>query len=110
MSHEARLKELGLVLPPLPQPKGTYLPGVLHNDLLYLSGQGPVLEDGTLATGTVGTNVTVEQAHFHAFRTGLVLLAAARQNSRYTGQGGAGNQYPRHGQWRARICGAPESH
>lgn len=79
MSHEARLKELGLVLPPLPQPKGTYLPGVLHNDLLYLSGQGPVLEDGTLATGTVGTNVTVEQAHFHAFRTGLVLLAAARQ-------------------------------
>lgn len=79
MSHEDRLKQLGIVLPPLPQPKGTYQPGIIHNGLLYLSGQGPVLEDGSFAKGVVGVDVTVEQANFHARRTGLVLLAAARQ-------------------------------
>jgi enamine deaminase RidA (YjgF/YER057c/UK114 family) len=79
MSHEDRLKHLGIVLPPLPAPKGAYVPGVLHGGLLYLSGQGPLLEDGTLATGVVGADVTAEQAHMHAHRVGLVLLAAARQ-------------------------------
>jgi enamine deaminase RidA (YjgF/YER057c/UK114 family) len=79
MSHEDRLKQLGIVLPPLPQPVGTYQPGILHNGLLYLSGQGPLLEDGTLARGVVGKDITVEHANFYARRTGLVLLAAARQ-------------------------------
>jgi enamine deaminase RidA (YjgF/YER057c/UK114 family) len=79
MSHDARLKDLGIILPPMPQPKGTYQPGVVHGGLLYLAGQGPILADGTLATGIVGGGVTVGEAHFHARRTGLVLLAAARQ-------------------------------
>lgn len=78
MSHEARLKQLGILLPPPPQPRGSYVPGVIHGGLLYLSGQGPVLEDGTLATGQVGLGVTIEQANHHAFRTGLVLLSAAQ--------------------------------
>lgn len=78
MSHEARIRQLGIVLPPPPSPRGTYVPGVLHNDLLYLSGQGPILEDGSLATGIVGQDVTVDEAHQHARRTGLVLLSAAR--------------------------------
>jgi enamine deaminase RidA (YjgF/YER057c/UK114 family) len=79
MSPEAQMKRLGLVLPPPPQPKGTYQAGILHGGLLYLSGQGPVLEDGSLACGIVGQDVTVEQANFHARRTGMVLLAATRQ-------------------------------
>jgi enamine deaminase RidA (YjgF/YER057c/UK114 family) len=79
MSHEARLRALGIALPPLPAPKGTYRPGVIHGGLLYLSGQGPVMEDGAIATGIVGIGVSVEQACFHARRTGLALLSAARQ-------------------------------
>lgn len=76
---DVRLKELGLVLPPPPQPKGSYQPAVLHNGILYLAGQGPLLEDGTFARGQVGREVTVQEANFHALRTGLVLLSAARQ-------------------------------
>jgi enamine deaminase RidA (YjgF/YER057c/UK114 family) len=78
MSFEAQLGSLGMVLPPLPTPKGIYVPGVLHNGILYLSGQGPLLEDGTLATGIVGADVSLADAKFHARRTGMVLLAAAR--------------------------------
>lgn len=79
ISAEARLKELGIVLPELPAPIGNYLPGVLHGTTLYLSGQGPLMADGTLATGVVGTEVPVALAAEHARLTGLVLLAAARQ-------------------------------
>ncbi len=78
MNVDARLKQLGIILPELPTPKGTYVPGVLHNGVLYLSGQGPILENGELACGIVGKDFTLEQANGHARRTGLVLLAAAR--------------------------------
>jgi enamine deaminase RidA (YjgF/YER057c/UK114 family) len=78
MSAEARLKDLGIVLPDLPTPKGNYLPGTVHNGVMYLSGQGPVLENGELACGIVGRDFTLEQAKRHARRTGLVLLSAAR--------------------------------
>lgn len=78
MSIEARLASLGIVLPDLPAPGGLYVPGVLHSGILYLSGQGPILEDGNLAKGVVGQEVSLDDARFHARRTGMVLLSAAR--------------------------------
>ena len=41
MSAEARLKELGLVLPSVPTPLANYVPFRLAGNLLFLSGQGP---------------------------------------------------------------------
>lgn len=79
MSAEQRLKERGIILPELPSPAGTYVPANLHNGVLYLSGQGPLLEDGSFACGLVGRDFTVAEANQHARRTGLVLLAAARK-------------------------------
>lgn len=76
---EARLAGLGIALPALPPPIGNFLPGVVHGSLIFLSGQGPMLESGEYAKGVVGSDVTVEQARNHARRAGLVLLAAARQ-------------------------------
>jgi enamine deaminase RidA (YjgF/YER057c/UK114 family) len=78
MSIDEKLKSMNISLPTLPTPKGAYVPGVLHNGILYLSGQGPVLEDGTLAKGIVGKDVSLDDAKFHARRTGMVLLAAAQ--------------------------------
>jgi enamine deaminase RidA (YjgF/YER057c/UK114 family) len=75
---EARLAALELTLPPVPPPVGRFTAGRVEGGLLFLSGQGPLLEDGRLATGRVGESVTAEAARHHAFRTGLVLLAAAR--------------------------------
>jgi enamine deaminase RidA (YjgF/YER057c/UK114 family) len=78
MSFEQRLKERGIILPDAPTPRGTYVPGIVHHGVLYLSGQGPVLEDGDLACGVIGRDFTAEQGYHHARRTGLVLLAVAR--------------------------------
>lgn len=76
---ETRLAAMGLTLPEVPAAVGMFRLGKIEGRLLFLSGQGPILEDGRLATGKVGRDVTAEEARHHAMRTGLVLLAAARQ-------------------------------
>src|SRR6476469_9745312 len=78
MGAEQVLKERGIVLPDCPAPKGNYVPGLVHNGILYLSGQGPLMEDGQFATGLGGRDISVDQAYHHARATGLVLLAVAR--------------------------------
>ncbi len=77
MSAEQRLRDKGIILPDLPSPKGNYVPGLVHNGILYLSGQGPLLENGEFACGIVGTDFTLDEAYQHARRTGLVLLSVA---------------------------------
>ncbi|MBK8770088.1 MAG: RidA family protein [Rhizobiales bacterium] len=79
MSAEDRLKALNIFIPEAPSPKGNYVPAIEHNGLLYISGQGPLLENGDFARGIVGRDVSVEEAYQHARRTGLMLLACARQ-------------------------------
>lgn len=78
MSAEARLKELGIELPRPPKPVANYVPFRRAGSLLFLSGQGPRERDGTLLTGKVGSEVTVEEAYRRARLTGLGLLSAAR--------------------------------
>jgi enamine deaminase RidA (YjgF/YER057c/UK114 family) len=71
----ARLRELGLTLPPLPQPVATYVPFVRTGNLLFLSGQTPRRAEGGHFTGTVGREVTTEEAALHARQAGLQLIA-----------------------------------
>ena len=78
MSAEAKLSELKLALPSVPTPVANYVPFKRAGDIIYLSGQGPRKPDGSLYTGKVGRDVTVEQAYEHAKLIGLGLLAAAK--------------------------------
>lgn len=79
MSAEARLKELGIVLPSVASPVANYVPYRIVNNLLYLSGQGPRDENGKMLTGKVGAEVSVDEAYQRARRVGLGLLSAARE-------------------------------
>jgi enamine deaminase RidA (YjgF/YER057c/UK114 family) len=78
MTPEAKLQSMGLTLPELPKPMANYVPYKRDGSTLYLSGQGPRRSDGSMATGKVGRDVTVEQAYEHAKLVGLGLLAAAK--------------------------------
>lgn len=78
MTPEAKLAEMGLTLPQVPKPVANYVPFKINGNTLYLSGQGPRRNDGTMMTGKVGKDVTVEQAYEHAKLVGLGLLAAAK--------------------------------
>lgn len=75
MGAEARLKELGLELPPAPKPQGVYLPVVIAGNMAYVSGHGPLMVDGSLIIGRVGTEVTLEAGYNAARQTGLAILA-----------------------------------
>lgn len=78
MTAEARLKELGIVLPSLPKPVANYLPYRLVGNVLYLSGQGPRDDNGKQLTGKVGSEVSIEEAYRRARIVGLGLLSATR--------------------------------
>lgn len=75
MSAEAKLEELGITLPPPPPPGGVYKPLVVIGNLAYLSGHGPLQDDGTYMTGRVGDDVDLAGAQAAARQTGLSLLA-----------------------------------
>ena len=79
MSAEARLKQLGIVLPNVPAPVANYVPFRLAGNLLFLSGQGPRGPNGEALTGKVGAEVTIEEAYRRARLIGLQLLSATRQ-------------------------------
>ena len=78
MSAEARLKELGIVLPKVPAPVANYLPYRIAGNLLFLAGQGPRDENGNHLSGKVGADVSVEEGYKRARIIGLQLLSATR--------------------------------
>ena len=78
MSAEARLKELGLVLPVLPKPVANYLPYRLAGNLLFLAGQGPRDEKGASLAGKLGVDIDIEEGYRRARLVGLGLIAAMR--------------------------------
>ena len=78
MQIEARLAELGIVLPAPPAPSGNFVPYKLAGPFLYLSGQAPRDESGQRLTGIVPTAISVDEAYRRARLTGLQLLAVAQ--------------------------------
>jgi enamine deaminase RidA (YjgF/YER057c/UK114 family) len=78
MTAEARLKELGIVLPALAKPVANYLPYRLAGNLLFLSGQGPRDERGETLNGKLGADISIEEGYRRARLVGLGLLAAMR--------------------------------
>ena len=76
MSALTRLKELGLELPAVVPPVAAYLPAVRTGDLVYTSGQLPMVEGAMAHTGLVGGPVTAEQAKELAAICALNGLAA----------------------------------
>lgn len=61
MSYEAKLKELGVMLPDPPKPVANYVPVVRVGDLLFLSGVLPSRDGQLVMTGKLGGNLTIEQ-------------------------------------------------
>ena len=78
MQIEARLKEMGIALPPAVTPVANYVPAVRTGNLIFLSGHGPFKEDGSLITGKVGADLTVEQGYETARRVAIGLLGSLK--------------------------------
>ncbi len=80
MSVSGRLLELGIELPSVVPPVAAYVPAVVHGDLVYTSGQLPMVDGALPATGKVGEGddlVAASDAQTMARRSALNALAAA---------------------------------
>ncbi|MFT4051287.1 MAG: RidA family protein [Microbacterium sp.] len=80
MSVSARLAELGIELPAVVPPVAAYIPATVHGDLVYTSGQLPMIAGALPATGKVGDGeglVSAADAKEYARQSALNALAAA---------------------------------
>jgi enamine deaminase RidA (YjgF/YER057c/UK114 family) len=72
---EERLAELGIILPPAPQPVASYIPVKVVGDLAWVAGQIPMQDGAVTVAGKVGGEVTIDDANAGARRCALQALA-----------------------------------
>ena len=75
---EARVRELGLTLPPAPKPVAKYKTALQVGNMLYVSGHGPLKPDSKMIQGRVGADLTPEQGKEAARVVGLAILSTVR--------------------------------
>ena len=72
---QKRIEALGLILPPAPKPMGVYRPLLVVGKYLYVSGQGPILNNRGLITGKVGQTMDKDEGKNAARQVGLTMLS-----------------------------------
>jgi enamine deaminase RidA (YjgF/YER057c/UK114 family) len=76
---QARLQQLGLVLPALPAVGGNYLPAKTVGNIVYLAGVISTNSEGVI-TGTVGIDRTIEEGYAAARACALTQLAVLQRH------------------------------
>lgn len=72
----ANLKKLNIELPTLSKPLANYVHTVRTGNLVYTAGKGSANPDGSLYTGKLGDDLTIEQGQEAARLAGIRLLAS----------------------------------
>ncbi|MFN8670708.1 MAG: RidA family protein [Candidatus Sericytochromatia bacterium] len=62
MNIETKLKDLGIELPSAPTPAGSYVPAVTAGNMVFVSGQLPMVNGELKYTGKVGKDLSLEEA------------------------------------------------
>jgi len=75
---EERLSALGHTVPDVAPPVAVYVPAVQTGNLVYTSGQLPLVSGVLMGTGKVGAEVSPEQAAQMATQCALNAIAAIR--------------------------------
>lgn len=77
---ERRLEELGIRLPAVPTPLGTYVETVQTGNLLFFSGMLPVVDHKPKYVGRLGKELATEAGRDAAYTSALGILATAKQH------------------------------
>lgn len=78
MSIDARLAELGIVIPALAKPAGAYVPFAVTGNLVFTAGQLPFTDGALPATGKLGAQISPEDGKAYARTAALNALAAVQ--------------------------------
>tara|TARA_B100001057_G_scaffold491988_1_gene583417 strand:- start:537 stop:998 length:462 start_codon:yes stop_codon:yes gene_type:complete len=79
MSFEENIKKLGLKLPEAADPVGSYLATRISGNLLFISGQISMDENGKLIKGKLGKELTTSNGYEAAKRCALSIISQARK-------------------------------
>ncbi|MEU4572539.1 RidA family protein [Nonomuraea sp. ATR24] len=78
MSPEQKIEELGLTLPEVVAPLAAYVPTVRTGQLVYTSGQVPMVEGKLHQTGKLGVDLGVDEGREQARICALNAVAALK--------------------------------
>jgi len=78
MDFENKIKELNINLPEAKPPVGSYVATKIVGNLLYISGQISIAENGELIKGKVGKDLSVDDGYKAAERCGLSIISQAK--------------------------------
>ena len=76
---EQNLAKKGLTLPSAMAVAGNYLPYIIVDSMVFISGQISADAEGELITGKLGDDLTVEQGYRAAKRCSLAILSQLKQ-------------------------------
>jgi enamine deaminase RidA (YjgF/YER057c/UK114 family) len=75
---ELKLEELGITLSTPSSPVANYVNTVLTGNLLYISGKGPLQDNGEYIKGKVGEDLTIEEGYNAARVTAINLISTLK--------------------------------
>ena len=78
MSFEKKIQELKIKLPEAKPPVGSYVATKITGNLLFISGQISISENGELIKGKIGKDLSTEQGYDAAKRCGLSIVAQVK--------------------------------
>ena len=78
MDAEKKIQELKIKLPEAKPPVGSYVATKITGNLLFISGQISIAENGELIKGKIGKELSTEQGYDAAKRCGLSVVAQAK--------------------------------
>ena len=78
MNFEKKIQELEIKLPEAKPPVGSYVATKIVGNLLFISGQISIAENGELIKGKIGKELSTEQGYDAAKRCGLSIVAQAK--------------------------------
>ena len=80
-TFEKNIKNLGINIPELSIPMANYVPYKVINNILYVSGQGPVINGKLMYLGKVGVDISIEDGIEAAKLCCLNILSSIKHSS-----------------------------
>jgi enamine deaminase RidA (YjgF/YER057c/UK114 family) len=78
MSIEKKLADMGIILPPVTMPAANYVPYTISGAHVFVSGTLPTKDGVMTGHGTLGENISLEDAQTVARTCGINILAVVK--------------------------------
>ena len=79
MNYEEKLKKLNIILPEAKAPVGNYVATKVSGNMLFISGQISIDENGQLIKGKIGKDLSTDDGYNAAKRCALSIVAQVKK-------------------------------